>query len=40
MMTKFSKKYFNDVASIANTINLKQIEKLVLELSKIKKKGG
>ena len=39
-MTKFSKKYFNDVASIANTIDLKQIEKLVSELSKIKKKGG
>ena len=40
MMKKFSKKYFDDVAFIAKTIDFKEIEKLVLGLSKIKKKGG
>ena len=37
---KFTKNYFQKVAKIANTINIKEINNLVLELKKIKKKDG
>ena len=37
---KFTKNYFQNVAKIANTINIKEINNLVLELKKIKKKNG
>ena len=37
---KFTKKYFQNVAKIANTINIKEITNLVLELKKVKKKEG
>ena len=40
MIKKFSNKYFNDVASIAKTIDFNEIEKLVFALTKIKKKKG
>ena len=37
---KFTKNYFQNVAKIANTINIKEINNLVIELSKVKKKSG
>jgi len=37
---KFTKNYFQNVAKIANTINIKEINNLVIELSKVKKKNG
>ena len=37
---KFTQNYFQNVAKIANTINIKEINNLVLELKKIKKKNG
>ena len=37
---KFTKSYFQNVAKIANTINVKEITNLVFELKKIKKKDG
>ena len=39
-MTKFSKKYAQDISSIAKIIDTNKIEKLVSELVKIKKKRG
>ena len=39
-MIKFSFKYFNDVAKIAENIDFKEIERLVTELIKIRKKRG
>ena len=35
----FTKNYFQNVAKIANTINIKEINNLVIELKKIKKKN-
>jgi D-sedoheptulose 7-phosphate isomerase len=37
---KFTKNYFQNVAKIANTINIKEINNLVIELNKVKKKSG
>ena len=37
---KFTQKYFNEIAKIANLINIKEVTGLVNELVKIKKKGG
>ena len=37
---KFTKNYFQNVAKIANLINIKEINDLVLELKKVKKKSG
>jgi len=37
---KFTKNYFQNVAKIADTINIKEISNLVFELKKVKKKGG
>ena len=37
---KFTKNYFQNVVKIANTINIKEINNLVIEISKVKKKGG
>ena len=37
---KFTKNYFQNIVKIANTINIKEINNLVIELSKVKKKGG
>jgi D-sedoheptulose 7-phosphate isomerase len=37
---KFIEKYFQNVAKIAEAINIKEIDNLVFELSKVKKKGG
>ena len=37
---KFTKNYFQNVAKIANTINIKEINNLVIEINKIKKKSG
>ena len=37
---KFTKKYFQEIAKIANLINIKEVNNLVNELVKIKKKGG
>ena len=37
---KFTKNYFQNVAKIANTINIKEINNLVIELSRVKKKSG
>ena len=34
---KFTKNYFQNVAKIANTINIKEINNLVIEINKIKK---
>ena len=39
-MKSFSKSYFKDIASIANKIDFKQIDNLVLDLVKLKKKKG
>ena len=40
MIKKISFKYFNDVAKIAENIDFKEIERLVTELIKIRKKKG
>ena len=37
---KFTKKYFQEIAKIANLINIKEVNNLVNELVKIKKKSG
>tara|TARA_B100000795_G_scaffold259480_1_gene234496 strand:- start:195 stop:779 length:585 start_codon:yes stop_codon:yes gene_type:complete len=37
---KFTENYFQNVAKIAEAINLKEIDNLVFELSKVKKRGG
>ena len=37
---KFTKKYFQEIAKIASLINIKEVNNLVNELVKIKKKGG
>ena len=37
---KFTKNYFQNVAKIARAINIKEIDNLVFELDKVKKKGG
>ena len=37
---KFTQKYFNEIAKIANLNNIKEVTGLVNELVKIKKKGG
>lgn len=37
---KFTKNYFQNIVKIANTINIKEITNLVLELKKVKKKEG
>ena len=37
---KFTKNYFQNVAKIANTINIKEINNLVIEINKIKNKSG
>ena len=37
---KFTENYFKNVAKIAEAINIKEIDNLVFELSKVKKKGG
>ena len=37
---KFTENYFKNVAKIAEAINIKEIDNLVFELNKVKKKGG
>ena len=37
---KFTENYFQNVAKIARAINIKEIDNLVFELDKVKKKGG
>lgn len=37
---KFTENYFKNVAKIAVAINIKEIDNLVFELNKVKKKGG